>query len=141
MLPSVLLSDHAGSMYRYMHDGTTGKSILIVDDNQAAADSLAKLLCALGWNASGLYSARAALDYLKTNSPDGIFLDIGMPEMDGYELVAILRANGHLMPIIALSGYGLEDDKDKARAAGFTTHLTKPAGAKELTEVLARVGL
>ncbi len=66
---------------------------------------------------------------------DYIILDIGMPRMDGYEVVQELRARGYDKPVIALTGYGLEDDKQKAFAAGFTSHLTKPIGIADLQAV------
>jgi CheY-like chemotaxis protein len=60
-----------------------------------------------------------------------------MPEMNGYELVQRLRAAGHdKLPIIAVTGYGLEDDRNKAIQAGFTSHLTKPIGTRELHQIL-----
>jgi signal transduction histidine kinase/CheY-like chemotaxis protein len=114
------------------------KKILVVDDNQAAADSLVRLLIALGWeDAHALYDARSVLSYLEKNTVDTIFLDVGMPDMDGYELVKRLREEGYPdLPVIALTGYGLPEDKQKALEAGFTAHLTKPIGTRELREVL-----
>jgi CheY-like chemotaxis protein len=116
------------------------KKILIVDDNRAATDSLVRLLRALGWNTQGLYSGKEALAYFEHDTADIVFLDIGMPEMDGYELVRKLRAQGHTtIPIIALTGYGLEEDKKKAFDAGFNYHLIKPVGVTELQQVLSQV--
>ena len=113
------------------------KKVLVVDDNSLAADGLVRLLKALGWNAESVYSAREARSYLSTHKPDIVLLDIGMPGMDGYELVAILRNEMKIeVPIIALSGYGLVEDREKALEAGFTAHLTKPVGMKELQETL-----
>lgn len=115
----------------------TKKKILVVDDNQAAADSLSRLLEALGHTSHSLYAGKDVLDYLKQNDVDVMFLDVGMPEMNGYELVQLLRDSGHTkVKIVALTGYGLEEDKQKAMAAGFDFHLTKPVGIRELKEVL-----
>ncbi len=108
------------------------KKVLIVDDNEAAADGLAKLLKAMGWDAYAFYSGAELLEYLKEHKADIAFIDIGMPEMDGYATVVALRAFGHTLPAVALSGYGQQEDKDKALQAGFTSHITKPAGAAEL---------
>jgi CheY-like chemotaxis protein len=113
------------------------KKVLVVDDNQPAADGLVKLLAAMGWEAQALYSGSALLEYLKTSEAGIAFVDIGMPEMDGYATVVALRANGHDLPAVALTGYGQQEDKDKALAAGFTAHLTKPIGAAELRLALA----
>jgi signal transduction histidine kinase/CheY-like chemotaxis protein len=114
------------------------KKILVVDDNQAAADSLVRLLIALGWeDAHALYDGRSVLPYLKQHKVDTIFLDVGMPDMNGYELVTLLRERGYAdLPIIALTGYGLPEDKQKALDAGFSAHLTKPIGTRELREAL-----
>jgi two-component system CheB/CheR fusion protein len=111
--------------------------VLIVDDNNAAADGLVKLLKAMGWDAQALYSGAELLDHLSEKSADIAFIDIGMPEMDGYATVVALRAFGHTLPAIALTGYGQQEDIDKALAAGFTAHLTKPIGAAELRTALA----
>ena len=113
------------------------KKILIVDDNEEAADGLAKLLKAMGWDTQALYSGAALLEYLKKDTADIAFIDIGMPEMDGYATVVALRAFGHELPAVALTGYGQQEDKDKSMAAGFTAHLTKPVGAAELRLTLA----
>lgn len=113
-----------------------GLRVLIVDDNAPAADSLAKLLNKIGMRASCFYAARDALAY-DTSEYDIILLDIGMPEMDGYELVQKLRERGVTRPIVALTGYGLADDKRRAQEAGFTAHLTKPVGLKEIRELFS----
>lgn len=107
--------------------------ILVVDDNVPAANSLVKLLNLLGNEANAVYSGAATLA-LKQFDFDFILLDIGMPHIDGYTLVKALRTRGVHVPIIALTGYGLLEDKQKAIDAGFTTHLTKPVGVKELGE-------
>jgi signal transduction histidine kinase len=115
--------------------GGIAQRVLVVDDNEQAANSLVKLLNKLGSRAEAVYSGEAAL-VLKTLSDfDIILLDIGMPHMDGYKVIEALLARGLKIPIIALTGYGLREDKQKAIDAGFTSHLTKPVGIKELNEV------
>lgn len=113
--------------------------ILIVDDNQPAADGLVKLLAAMGWKAQALYSGQELLDHLRSEEAAVAFIDIGMPEMDGYATVVALRAFGHMLPVVALTGYGQQEDKDKAMAAGFDAHLTKPIGAAELRATLSEL--
>ncbi len=108
--------------------------VLIVDDNVLAADSLTKLLNRLGAHAEARYSGKDALLHERLSAFDIIILDIGMPHMDGYKVVQALRARGVQVPIVALTGYGLSEDKQKALDAGFTAHLTKPISIKELDE-------
>lgn len=115
------------------------KKVLVVDDNQAAADSLVKLFRALQWDAEALYSGQALLDHLRSEVPAIVFVDIGMPDMNGYETIIAVRAEGYQMPAVALTGYGQADDKDKAIEAGFTAHLTKPVGVDEFRAVLAEL--
>jgi CheY-like chemotaxis protein len=119
---------------------TEQKKVLIIDDNVLAADAIVRLLRALGWSAESRYSPSAAQEYFKTEHPDVAILDIGMPEMDGYTLVGILRNDLHVtVPIIALTGYGLGEDRERAFEAGFTAHLTKPVGMSDLQETLTRL--
>ena len=109
------------------------RRVLIVDDNEEAADSLVKLLNMLGSHAEAVYSGADALAHLDLSSFDIIILDIGMPHMDGYEVIRALRERGvPPPPVVALTGYGLREDKKKALDAGFSAHLTKPVGIKEL---------
>jgi CheY-like chemotaxis protein len=118
----------------------TSKKILIVDDNVLAADSIVRLLLALGWDAISVYSAKEAQAHLRSNPADVLIIDIGMPEMDGYEFARLLRNKLQLtIPLVALTGYGLDEDVSKALAAGFTAHLTKPVGMSELQETLLKL--
>ncbi len=111
--------------------------ILVVDDNVLAADSLAKLMNKIGMQAEARYSGAEALLLAQKETYDLIVLDIGMPQMDGYEVVKRLRERGVLSPIVALTGYGLAEDKQKATDAGFTTHVTKPIGLQEIRQLIA----
>ena len=119
---------------------STTSHILVVDDNQAAADALVRLLKALGKDAEAVYGPHEALEHIKEAPVALAFIDIGMPDMDGYELIHALRDTGFSAPAFALSGYGRDDDREQARDAGFTGHLTKPTGAKEIQEVLQAHG-
>lgn len=114
--------------------GRIGQRVLIVDDNAQAADSLVKLLNQRGSKARAVYSGKEAL-LQDLSEFDIVLLDIGMPHMDGYEVIHALRARGLHTPIVALTGYGLLEDKQKALKAGFSAHLTKPVGIKEISEV------
>ncbi len=112
------------------------KRIVVTDDNRPAADGMVRLLNALGFDARPVYSGNDLLSTLALGGTDLALIDIGMPEMDGYEVAREIRKRGYMLPIIALTGYGLPEDKEKAEKAGFTRHLTKPAGASDLRTAL-----
>ncbi len=108
--------------------------VLVVDDNVQAANALVKLMNKLGGHAEAVYSGEEALAHKGLSDFDIIVLDIGMPHMDGYKVIHALRERGIQAPVIALTGYGLREDKQKALAAGFSAHLTKPIGIKDVSE-------
>jgi CheY-like chemotaxis protein len=114
------------------------RRVLVVDDNRDAADSLAVLLRRIGLEICVTYSGPEALEELVTFDPEVIFLDIGMPVMDGYEVVRRIREEpgGRDRLVIALTGWGQEDDRRKSREAGFDHHLTKPVDLSQLQTLL-----
>lgn len=116
-------------------------NILIVDDNHAAADGLSKLLEHSGHSVSVVYEGYSAIERVRTEKPQVVLLDIGLPGMDGYEVARTLRHEHGYNPImiVALTGYGQEEDKLKARHAGFNYYLTKPVGIADVEAVLAKV--
>jgi CheY-like chemotaxis protein/two-component sensor histidine kinase len=102
--------------------------ILIVDDNRDSADTLGSLLRTLGAIVAVVYTGHAALEAVDTFDPEAVILDIGMPEMDGYDVARRIRSRpdrAHLL-LIALSGWGQNHDKEQARTAGFDHHIIKP---------------
>ena len=106
----------------------TARRILVVDDNPDAADAVAVLLEIEGHEVRTAHSGRAALVEARAWTPDVMVLDIGLPDMDGYELARRVVALG-ITPVpllIALSGYGGSGDIRLAREAGFSHHLLKP---------------
>jgi signal transduction histidine kinase len=115
--------------------------ILIVDDNVDAADSIAMLLGMEGHKTRAVNTARAALLAVPEFEPDVVLLDIGLPEMDGYEVARRIRAhNGrHDMRLVAVTGYGQPGDRRRSQAAGFDEHLVKPVEPAVLNEMLRRV--
>ncbi|WP_409014986.1 ATP-binding protein [Caballeronia sp. LP006] len=115
-----------------------GKRLLIVDDNVDAAESLALLLSMLGAQTRTVHGGLAALDALKTVQVDAVLLDVGMPDMDGYELARRIRATKALaaLTLIAITGWGQHDDRQKSRAAGIDHHLVKPVDIVLLLNVL-----
>ncbi len=112
------------------------RRVLIVDDNHDAADSLAMLLETLGQDVRTVYSGAAALDAVGDWRPEIAFLDIGLPDMDGYTLAKRLREQlAAAAPVlVALSGY--PEDTARAQQAGFDRHLLKPAQLEGIEAVL-----
>ncbi|HKY91996.1 MAG TPA: ATP-binding protein [Nevskiaceae bacterium] len=102
---------------------------LIVDDNRDAANALSAALHAQGHDVRVAHEAEQALALCREFTPDVAVLDIGLPRTDGYELARQLRAIDGLddLPLVALTGYGLTSDRQRAASAGFTRHLVKPA--------------
>jgi PAS domain S-box-containing protein len=117
-----------------------GRRVLVVDDNQDAADSLGTLLRLLGAEVQVVHDGRSALSAVAQAGAETIFLDIGMPGMDGYEVARRLRASeaGTGMMLVAVTGWSQEEDRRRVREAGFDAHLTKPVGVEDLTRVLAQ---
>lgn len=112
--------------------------ILVVDDNQDAADSLAMLLQANGHRTRTEYNGEAALRAAGEFQPDAVLCDLGLPGIDGNEVAQRLRADRRYAAtlLIALTGWGSEEDKRRTRKAGFDRHLVKPVSAELLGEVL-----
>jgi two-component system, sensor histidine kinase len=114
--------------------------ILVVDDHHDAADSLATLLRLLGHEVRVAYDGSAALEATRTFHPEVGLLDIGMPGMDGIELGTRLRRDPTLerLLLIALTGYGREEDRRRSAAAAFDAHLVKPVDIAALNTLLAQ---
>ena len=112
------------------------RRILVVDDNADAADLVVDLLQAYGFNVEVAYGGPDALSAARATPPTLMFLDIGMPFMDGYQVATAIRADETLrnIKLVALTAWGDEASRMRARAAGFDMHLTKPA---ELADLLA----
>ena len=113
--------------------------ILVIDDNQDAADATAMLVVAMGGDAKVAYDGESALAMLEDYRPAVILLDIGMRSPDGYETCRRIRdVLGNRVLVVALTGFGQEQDKARAARAGFDAHLTKPAKGAALAAVLAK---
>lgn len=113
------------------------RKILVVDDNRAMAQGLAMLLSSMHHEVRVAYDGEGALKEIETFRPDAIVLDIGLPDMNGYEVAKRLRDAGFTDLLLALTGFGQPEDKAKAREAGFDHHFTKPISAAELSAVLS----
>jgi CheY-like chemotaxis protein len=108
--------------------------VLIVDDNRDSADSLGLLLKLRGVDVRVVHGGAEALESIEAYQPAIVLLDIGMPGMDGYEVARKIRQHptGRSMKLIALTGWGQEQDRRRTREAGFDHHLVKPADAAVL---------
>jgi PAS domain S-box-containing protein len=113
--------------------------ILVVDDNQDAANSLAMLLKTLGHDVRTMYDGPSAIAAAQELLPEVVMLDIGMPVMNGYDVARALRAGHPDVIIVAVTGWGHEAAKRQAKSAGFDHHLVKPVAESMLIELLARV--
>jgi signal transduction histidine kinase len=115
------------------------RRILIVDDSRDGGESLSVLLRVLGADVSLVHSGRAALQAVESFRPDVVLLDIGMPGMDGYEVARRIRANSlnRGIMLIALTGWGQDEDRQRSAAAGFNHHLVKPADIDQLRQLLS----
>jgi PAS domain S-box-containing protein len=119
-------------------EALTDLGILVVDDNRDSAYSLCMLLQHLGADVHTADGGNAALEAMRIHHPAVVLLDIGMPEMDGYEVArrARLRPEGRDAMLIALTGWGQEEDRRRSREAGFDHHMVKPLDLVALQELL-----
>jgi len=118
----------------------TGRRVLIVDDNVDAATSLAEILRLEGHECEAVFSAHEGLERAATLRPDFVLLDIGLPGLDGYEVARRLRQLDGLegVGLIALTGYGRPEDRERTRVAGFDGHFVKPLDFEQLERRLAQ---
>jgi len=139
-LPAVAAPAH--SLHDEMDAGAqTAREVLIVEDNADAAETLRRLLELSGHRVRVAHDGVAGLEALLSGSAQIALIDIGLPRMDGYELARRMRASldGRARPfMVAVTGYGLAEDRSRALAAGFDEHLTKPIDAAALARVLAQ---
>jgi CheY-like chemotaxis protein len=126
------LAEHSGSARQ------TGKRILVADDNRDAAESLGLLLEMAGHDVRIAHDGRAALELANSFRPNWGLLDIGMPQLNGYEVASALRQQPWAAEIqlIALTGWGQDGDRQRAIAAGFDRHLTKPVDPDALLALI-----
>ncbi len=115
------------------------RKILVVDDNRAAAEMLAMIVKMLGHEVRVANDGREGVDAAREFQPDVILMDIGMPRMNGYEAARVIRGQdwGTGIHLVALTGWGQDEDRKRTREAGFDHHLVKPAEPADLLKVLA----
>jgi PAS domain S-box-containing protein len=123
----------------YEHAVAAALRVLVVDDQRDIADSMAMLVEHVGHDSMAVYDGETALAAAREMRPDLMFVDVGMPGMTGYELASRIRQDSGLsgVRLVALTGYGREEDRSRALAAGFDVHVTKPLTETRLREVLA----
>lgn len=114
-------------------------SVMVVDDNETAATMLSTLLTHNGHSVSVAHTGFDALEEAARQRPKVVLLDIGLPDLSGYEVAKRLRAQfGYDISLVALTGYGQEEDRQQAREAGFDEHLVKPVSIVDVERVLAK---
>ncbi len=114
------------------------RRVLVVDDNQDSADSMEMVLEFLGADVRAVYDGASAIEAFATYQPSAVFLDIGMPGMDGFEVARALRQipSGHSVKLIALTGWGQPEDLRRSKDAGFDCHLVKPVDLEAVQALL-----
>lgn len=108
-------------------------SVLVVDDHPDAAMIMCTMLRALGYQANAVTSGQAVLPMVSHDTPNAVLLDIGLPDMSGYEIAHSIREKyGDSIALIAVTGWGEEADRARALAAGFDRFFIKPASCDEI---------
>src|SRR5262245_60852556 len=115
--------------------------LLVVDDNLDVGDALALLLETLGHQVVTARDGRGALLAARKRLPDAALIDVGLPDMSGYDVARAIRSlpGGAGVVLLALTGHGGEEDRRDARAAGFDRHLVKPVDADDLATLIGEV--
>lgn len=113
--------------------------ILVVDDDADSAESLAKLIQLLGYETKAVFRGSEAIEEVESFLPDMALIDIGMPDLNGYETVQRIRqkrGSAHII-LVAVTGWSRDEDKRRAYESGFDLHIAKPMDEKTLRELLA----
>ena len=114
--------------------------ILVVDDNEDAADSLAQLLRLAGHQVNVAYNGMCALARVRSCHPDIVLCDLGLPELSGYDFARLVRRELAVpVRLVAVSGYSQPEDVRRCLDAGFDAHVAKPAEAAQIEQLLASV--
>jgi CheY-like chemotaxis protein len=141
-LPVVLNSDSDNATPAANHEDETlhiKRRVLVVDDNRDAADSLSTLIGMLGHEVHTAYDGFEAVEAASEFHPDVVLLDIGLPRISGYEAALRIRElpAGNKIFLVALTGWGQDEDRRRSREAGFDRHIVKPVNPDVLEPLLA----
>ncbi|MGQ0836891.1 MAG: response regulator [Gammaproteobacteria bacterium] len=115
------------------------RRVLVVHDNVDAAESVSAILKLSGYSVRCEYDGRSALEAVESYHPDVVLLDIGLPDITGYDVAARLRANPRFsrIPLVAVTGYGQEADRRRSKEVGIDHHMTKPVDPEALQALIA----
>ena len=140
-LPLVNMTSDGDDGQQAGHGASSGRRVLVVDDNRDAADSTITILRLLGHQAECAYNGHEALEVARRFPADVVLLDLAMPDMDGFETLKLLRGLPGLEKVfaIAMTGYGSGDDRRRTTSAGFNAHLIKPVELGALIALLNEV--
>ena len=117
-----------------------GTTVLLVEDDPDGREMMAMLLDSLGYEVATAEDGPQAVEVFEERRPDAVILDIGLPTMSGLEVARRLRdEHGPEVPLVALSGFGRDNDRQATTAAGFDAHLVKPAKLEDLRALLSRL--
>jgi len=124
-----------------VNDLQTRRTVLVVDDVMDVTEMLSVLLTHAGYNVVTAGSAPAALAAVSKQHFDVVISDIGMPEMNGYELARALRAlpDYQNVPLVAVTGYSMFDDRERSLKSGFNAHMTKPIDPRALLDLIDKL--
>ncbi len=134
-------SDAAPSAFGDVSDETARPRVLVVDDAPDVTEMIGMLMSYAGYEVVTAFSATEAFDAARTDRFDVVISDIGMPGMNGYELAEALRALPayQSVPLIAVTGFSMYDDRARALSSGFNDFLTKPISPGHLLDVVKRL--
>jgi two-component system CheB/CheR fusion protein len=142
--PQFLVNDrdqHSESLSKALSEPRAKRTALVVDDVMDVTEMLSVLLTYAGYTVVTAASAPAALAAAKSQQFDVVISDIGMPEMNGYELAQALRAMpGYTnVPLVAVTGYSMFDDRQRSLSSGFNAHMTKPIDPRALLDLIDKL--
>ena len=138
-LPALSLASESIAPIETAKQPAQTSRVLVVDDNMDAADMLVMMLQMSGHEVQAAYFGQTALEIAVEYQPDVVLLDIGLPDMDGYEVARHLRQQPQTKDVwlIAMTGYGQDSDRQRSQEAGFDHHLVKPVDPEKLQDLLA----
>ena len=132
----VVAAGHFSSVPTTASPTACARRVVVVDDNEDLREMIDLLLTANGHEVGTAADGPSGVDMIVARSPDVAFVDLGLPGFDGYEVARRVRSQRTRVRLVAVSGYGQPEDRDRALAEGFDEHLTKPVRIEQLDAVL-----